>query len=275
MQNTKKQNRLSVKPSKELIDLLERDRIIPPNVRLFGTWEMLETIWKRVREETINNPVYQIVKNAGRENHAVLNKKVDREALKRTWEATFEYSKEGGYDDLVKYILDKFPPEKGYEFFDWIFAFNEFVIARHTLVTIVRSAKDLSNFGKMSEFEYFSSRTRELSNRLAFRDPRTNYVPLLTHVGVSLSADGTIDFLNDPVVKALHKAPIDRLRFCPICDHIFWAYRLNQRWCSKKCADIHFQKQRRSDPKVREEINEKRRRNYAHKTANQKLKGKK
>jgi len=55
--------------------------------------------------------------------------------------------------------------------------------------------------------------------------------------------------------------PFNRIRFCPICENIFWAKRLDARSCGKKqCSDILSQRNIRI--KKRDKINEQRRENY-------------
>lgn len=83
-----------------------------------------------------------------------------------------------------------------------------------------------------------------------------------------------IDFQNGPLTGVLQGVDARRLRQCDVCQKVFWAYRLNQKWCSTTCKSAHFQRERRSNPKTRNEINEQRRANYRRKKALASLKEK-
>lgn len=67
--------------------------------------------------------------------------------------------------------------------------------------------------------------------------------------------------------------PHDRVRRCEACHRIFWAKRITSKGCRKLCTDIISQRRRLADPKIREQINEQRRENYA--TKNRIMKNKK
>jgi hypothetical protein len=47
-----------------------------------------------------------------------------------------------------------------------------------------------------------------------------------------------IRFLESPLYKALDGVDIDRIRVCPICKKIYWAGRIDQPTCSKKCGAL-------------------------------------
>jgi ribosomal protein S27AE len=55
-----------------------------------------------------------------------------------------------------------------------------------------------------------------------------------------------------------------RFKFCPVCGEIFWAFRSDKQACDR-CSNVYRQKIFQS--KNKDEINEKRRRNYAYNKA--------
>lgn len=56
---------------------------------------------------------------------------------------------------------------------------------------------------------------------------------------------------------------IDLLRFCDVCNQVFWKKRIESKTCSAPCLKIHHQREYRK--KNREEINNQRNANYAQK----------
>lgn len=61
--------------------------------------------------------------------------------------------------------------------------------------------------------------------------------------------NGKVTFQNSFLIQALEGADVRRLRLCDVCQAVLWAYRSNTRFCSKKCADVYFQRQQRSNVK--------------------------
>lgn len=59
-------------------------------------------------------------------------------------------------------------------------------------------------------------------------------------INVSLHIDqqGQIAIKPDELLDALLGAEAERIRQCPICNSIFWAGRIDQKGCSKQCANI-------------------------------------
>lgn len=258
MQKDKKENnRVTFKPPPQLIALLKADRIVSartvvPDMRMNVHMDLQE-IEIQVMEFNRDTPESE---HKEIESYA-LGVRERNLVYKRIWDRIIDTSTKAGFQALVTYILEDFPSEGGCDEKDWVTAYNDFVSTRRTLFRIVHSTNDLENIGKSRSFEHIDERA-----------------PIILEVSVNLSKDGKINFLNNKIAEALQGIPAERLRFCPICNHIFWAYRLDQNWCSKKCSDVHFQKQRRADDKKRDAINERRRQNYAHKMANKKDGGK-
>ena len=82
-----------------------------------------------------------------------------------------------------------------------------------------------------------------------------------------------ITFQSNFLIGALEGADPNRLRQCNVCRRVFWAFRLNTKFCEKKCADIYFQQQRRLDEEKNKSINKRRRENYKRNKNLKSLKG--
>jgi hypothetical protein len=66
-------------------------------------------------------------------------------------------------------------------------------------------------------------------------------------------------------IRDLPNYDVRRFRSCLVCRKIFWANRLNAKYCSRLCSNKHHQKLYQSDPLKHAEFNKKRRENYAFK----------
>ncbi len=65
-----------------------------------------------------------------------------------------------------------------------------------------------------------------------------------------------------------------RFKKCLACSNAFWAYRLNAKFCSKKCSNKYYQRQLRANPERREERNFQRKKTYQSKKEQKIGKGK-
>lgn len=227
----------SIKPPEELERILQQIRLLPRNVVLpdaMGIWN--ENLFEIVgtREFPKTKAVSYIRK--------IVNSK---DAPIKTWEILVEIAPNLNYEKLIDLILEKFPAKEGFKETDWIYAFDQFYTNRQIIEYVVR-AKEIAHFYERGSLD----------------------LP----VSLNFSDDGKIEFRSNPLIELLQGRNSDRLRICPICDFIFWAYRNNQKWCSTKCKDVHFQRERRQDKRMRNAINERRRSVYAYKKS---LKGEK
>lgn len=94
-------------------------------------------------------------------------------------------------------------------------------------------------------------------------------------ISVSVSDEGKFEVFSRSFLQAIDGVDAKRLKMCPICDAVFWAYRLNQKWCSKKCSNFHHQKLLRDDEERRQKANEDRRNNHKHNKKLERIKKKK
>lgn len=73
-------------------------------------------------------------------------------------------------------------------------------------------------------------------------------------------------------INAIEEIDLRRLKKCVICSKVFWAYKLNKKYCSKKCSNKYHEKPYPKDQQTKDKINERRRSNYAQKKHLKKLK---
>lgn len=66
-------------------------------------------------------------------------------------------------------------------------------------------------------------------------------------------------------VETIKGQDLRRFRKCFTCQKFFWAYRLNTKFCERKCLDRNHQKKIRQDPVKNFKINEQRRENRIYK----------
>lgn len=82
---------------------------------------------------------------------------------------------------------------------------------------------------------------------------------------IELKTTEFFDFISS------HKIEARRIRSCVICGDVFWAKRIENFACSKKCGNIWRQKKWQSQNK--DKYNERRRSNYVYKKVIEKTKG--
>lgn len=80
-------------------------------------------------------------------------------------------------------------------------------------------------------------------------------------VSVNENHRGIVSFGS--LLHVIQGTDFRRLRNCVVCSSIFWAYRLNAKFCSKKCSNVHHQRLYQTEN--RETINSKRKENYQYK----------
>lgn len=102
---------------------------------------------------------------------------------------------------------------------------------------------------------------------------KTGEVLVLPRFQVSLSREGTKGKIGTNQILHLEDVDLDRIRLCRICKRIFWAKRSDSHTCSKPCQKAYEMKIYRD--KHKEEINKKRRENYAYNKKIKKAKAKK
>ncbi|HEV2882846.1 MAG TPA: hypothetical protein VGX24_16340 [Pyrinomonadaceae bacterium] len=79
-----------------------------------------------------------------------------------------------------------------------------------------------------------------------------------------ISKDNKIEITSNTVFfEAIKGIDPDRLRICEVCSHIFWAKRKDAETCSPNCLNVL--RQRRFRQQNKEQVNARRRENYAHK----------
>jgi predicted nucleic acid-binding Zn ribbon protein len=79
-----------------------------------------------------------------------------------------------------------------------------------------------------------------------------------------ISEDNKIEIMSNTFFpEVIRGIEADRLRLCEVCDHIFWAKRKDAETCSPNCLNVL--RQRRFRQQNKEQVNARRRENYAHK----------
>lgn len=74
--------------------------------------------------------------------------------------------------------------------------------------------------------------------------------PASDFLRLSLGQGGRIHIVHSPLIRALDGVEAARIRQCPICSRIFWAGRIDQLCCTRRCAsDLRTRRWRSDYPK--------------------------
>jgi hypothetical protein len=65
--------------------------------------------------------------------------------------------------------------------------------------------------------------------------PAKSLGPFFLETHFDVDAEGKLRLHAHPILDALQGVEVARIRRCPICDKIYWAERIDQPACSKKC----------------------------------------
>jgi predicted nucleic acid-binding Zn ribbon protein len=106
--------------------------------------------------------------------------------------------------------------------------------------------------------------TEELGERLF--DVSIQFIELTT------DDEHQIRIKTNGLLKEIEGCDLRRFKKCVVCQKFIYAYRLNTKFCSKRCSNYYFQKEYLSDEKKREAWNERRKENREHKRKMKKLK---
>jgi hypothetical protein len=174
------------------------------------------------------------------------NTKIDEWLLigtKAAWNRIVEAAEEGGYGEIIDYVLCSFPKEDFAEI-DWLRFFDQETKRLQTIRSVVES------------LQVFDSRKKRHGDITSVRLNSKNeiveerfIVPVKIDLQISFTKTRRLDPYGDPVFKALCDIDLDRLRICSICDHVFWAYRQDAQTCSVKCANTRRQRKYRAKVK--------------------------
>lgn len=236
----KKKHISSNKPPTALEGFLEINRIIPLNVPLPNAKELfLEYTFEIINKTEAANSVcpyhYDIP--------------LIEKALEKTWETLKALSVINGFQNYLEFIEATSHGKTKNEFVEFFVYFTSACLAIREIAENVQGILQ-------GQLKHGSRAIEELDEA----DPE--YLsPVLFDLTteVVLTKKKRIVLAGNHWTSAIDNIEAERLKICPICGYVFWAYRANQRWCLKKCSDVHFQKQRRSDPEIREKINTRRR----------------
>lgn len=161
-------------------------------------------------------------------------------AIKAVWNSIVEEAEEQGYRKIIDYVLRSFPKENFAEI-DWLRFFDQETKGLQTIRSVVESLQVFDS-GKKRHGDITSVR---LNSKNEIVEEKF-IVPIKMDLQISFTKKRRLDPFVDPVFKALCDIDLDRLRICSICDHIFWAYRLDAQTCSVKCANTRRQRKYRA-----------------------------
>lgn len=82
------------------------------------------------------------------------------------------------------------------------------------------------------------------------------------HARVSFGSDYKLDFKSNYLMEVLRGIDVRRLRMCSVCLKIFWAMRLDKKFCDANCKNIHSQRELRNNPERNSNVNKQRRTSY-------------
>lgn len=79
---------------------------------------------------------------------------------------------------------------------------------------------------------------KELLRAIAEGQINNNLALPITEALATLATDkkGKIVFIRTPLAEILEGVEAARIRLCPICDNVYWAGRIDQPTCSKRCG---------------------------------------
>jgi hypothetical protein len=260
------------KPPIELAKLIDIFRLIKPNTEIPNFNDIFEFIRDRRRTKTVGDEPIISVGTPGLKFKKICGRNYfywDWWAIRAAWRWTLVRSRNSdqwGVKDLIAYILNILPQELERKEVDAYKLLIEYTYQYDIVRKIIKGKDYLINQPKNKEqakykypleMEKTLSRLRELMP-INIDHPDQNFLnveseykalslegtgailKIVSHV--SLTDDGRLNFRNSPIIELLKIIKIDRLRICEICNHIYWAYRLNAQTCSIKCADARRQR---------------------------------
>lgn len=107
--------------------------------------------------------------------------------------------------------------------------------------------------------ELVNSITLARNNELSINEG-VQLPPLISQVKREISENGIYNAQLSGLDEVLNGVYLDRLRFCEVCSHIFWAENKNSFTCSETCRNAL--RQRKYRKKNKEDVNAKRRERY-------------
>jgi hypothetical protein len=156
-------------------------------------------------------------------------------------------------------------------------AYNEKIISLETKDRIADGLKILSRYGVYKHYwlsaihEYLTLvetfQARDNFRQIIIYNAGTNFLEqgelwLLDARANLRVIDSKIQVCRSPFFQAIEGIDINKIKACPICEHIFWAARKDSKTCSAKCYNTFRQRCFRERNVL--EINAKRRANYAY-----------
>lgn len=204
----------SKKPPKALEELIEIVNLVSPNVILPTEEQMNLLFEKKVSDESIT-----------------FENDTERffEKLKFLDETMLEAISD--YPQLKEFVLSEGEPLSYYEpKTELLFhpKYRFFLNHRHLLKVLAQEAMRYSK----AEAEYASSKIKDEFKPFGYIPVGSNLLQIsMPVIGIE---NGEFYFILNSFISALKGVKANRLRVCPICDRVFWAYRLSSYGCSKQ-----------------------------------------
>lgn len=115
--------------------------------------------------------------------------------------------------------------------------YNEAITAREVL----RGFSEMTSPLKGAKLEYLLER----------RSPRLVRIEFDQTDKRGMKPQFILRFHLSPIVEALDGKDVSRIRICKTCDKVFWAYRYNADYCSRKCGNVFRNREYRKGPEER------------------------
>ena len=243
----------SSKPPEVLRKILEISKFIDPDSFFSVKDSIFDRVYELIEQEHGIDFVREVAEGK--------RKTYDKDFFFKSWNTLVKISKDCKIEKFVKYILKQFPVEEGYKEKDWFVFYSNFIDKYATLRSVAKTYSKMLA-GKTEPVQLYFPFYGEEGELVLTEYVVPFFIPVI-HV---ITTEGRLK-PADSLLAWLYEADLKRLKICPVCGDLYWAYRANQKYCSRKCSNVFHQRKHLSDPENREQIKIKRKENHNYRKA--------
>lgn len=164
--------------------------------------------------------------------------------------------------NLIRFLENEIPLviKENSKYCQYLFGVNSLEKLSHYDVSDLYTAgtKFINFCNDLQVFEILIEQINALRKFSDFEQKIKQFLTAMpTEVIIAVDSQGFLDAEVKSFTR-FNKIDPKRLKKCLWCGNIFWAFRLNMKYCSDICSNAHHQKLFRADEKKRKDYNEKR-----------------